>query len=285
MAKYSVGTVALAAGLGVAAGAALSVFVSHSGLLSCCFKRKGGRVWGDQPHAGWKPPQKLPTPDGISKSAMVALDPKVIGGKKCYPLIISAVVPRPVAFVSTVSKTGEQNLAPFSYFTAMHDPPCVVLCICRAGHRSGGKKDTMQNIDDTKEFTVNVLSEWFLEQANHTCGNYDAGVDEMALSGLTPLPSTKVNPPRVKESAVHMECVLKHKYETQGYNGEDTATIVVGEIVMFHVNEHVAKKTPSGSTYVGLDELQPISRLGGNTYGRSRECFDMPRPDRDWQNK
>ena len=157
--------------------------------------------------------------------------------------------------------------------------------ICRAGHRQGDKKDTMQNIDDTKEFTVNVLSEWFLEQANHTCGNYDPGVNEMALSGLTPMPSKLVKPPRVKESAVHMECKLKHKYETKGYDGKDTATVVIGEIVMFHVNEKVAKKTPSGSTYVGLEELQPISRLGGNIYGRSRECFDLPRPDRDWQKR
>mmetsp|Transcript_3926 Transcript_3926/g.11368 ORF Transcript_3926/g.11368 Transcript_3926/m.11368 type:complete len:138 (+) Transcript_3926:692-1105(+) len=133
-----------------------------------------------------------------------------------------------------------------------------------------------------------LLTLWWFptsQQANHTCGNYDPEVDEMALSGLTKLPSLKVKPPRVKESAVHMECKLKHKYETKGYDGEDTATVVVGEIVMFHVNEGVARKTPSGSTYVGLDELQPISRLGGNTYGRSRECFDLARPDRDWQKR
>ena len=275
-------SMALAAGLGAGVGAALSFYVAKK-LKASADKSKN--IWGTQPHPGWTPPEKLPVPKEIETGQMVAIDPKVIGGKKCYPLIISAVVPRPVAFVSTMSKKGKQNLAPFSYFTAFHDPPCVVICICRAGHRGGDKKDTMQNIDDTKEFTVNVLSEWFLEQANHTCGNYDAGVNEMDLSGLTPLPSTKVKPPRVKESAVHMECKLKHKYETKGYNGEDTATVVIGEIVMFHVNEHVAKKTPSGSTYVGLEELEPISRLGGNIYGRSRECFDLARPDRDWQKR
>ena len=128
-----------------------------------------------------------------------------------------------------------------------------------------------------REFTVNIISDWFVEAANHTCGNYDPGVDEMSLSGLTPLPSTRVKPPRVQESAVQMECVVKHKYEAKGYAGEDTATVVVGEIVMFHVHEKVQKSTPSGSAYVGLEELQPISRMGGNTYGRSREGFDMPR--------
>ena len=276
--KYS--AVAFAAGLGLSVGAALSFYLARKASRSAAPK-----IWGTQPHPGWEPPKKLPVPPAIENGKMVAIDPRVIGGKKCYPLIISAVVPRPIAFVSTVSKDGQQNLAPFSYFTAMHDPPCVVICVNRAAHRNGGKKDTMANIDETKEFTVSVLSEWFLEQANHTCGNYDEDVDEMALSGLTKEPSLKVKPPRVKESAVHMECKLKHKYETKGYNGEDTATIVVGEIVMFHVNESVAKKTPSGSTYVGLEELQPISRLGGNTYGRSRECFDLARPDRDWQKR
>jgi flavin reductase (DIM6/NTAB) family NADH-FMN oxidoreductase RutF len=280
--KYSGVMVALAAGLGAGIGATLTLLLARTRRQK---KSKNVQVWGTQPHPGWTPPEKLPVREAIKNADMMAIDPRVIGGKKCYPLIISTVVPRPVAFVSTLSKNGDQNLAPFSYFTAFHDPPCGVIVVCRAGHRNGGKKDTMQNIDDTKEFTVNVLSEWFLEQANHTCGNYDADVNEMELSGLTTLPSLKVKPPRVKESAVHMECKLKHKYETTGYNGEDTATVVVGEIVMFHVNEHVAKKTPSGSTYVGLEELEPISRLGGNIYGRSRECFDMPRPDRDWQSK
>lgn len=279
--KFSGASVAVAAGLGLSVGIAVS-YLARKLQKSC---KASAPVWGAQPHPNWEPPQQLPVPEAIANGKMVEIDPRVIGGKKCYPLIISTVVPRPVAFVSTLSKSGQQNLAPFSYFTAFHDPPCVVICICRAGHRGGYKKDTMRNIDDTKEFTVSVLSEWFLEQANHTCGNYEPEVDEMALSGLTKIPSVKVKPPRVKESAVHMECKLKHKYETTGYDGQDTATVVIGEIVLFHVNEAVAKKTPSGSTYVDLDGLKPIGRLGGNIYGRSKECFDLARPDRDWKKR
>ena len=162
--KYSGAAVALAAGVGLSVGAAVGLLLARKAAKAS--KAAGSGVWGSQPHPGWEPPMKLKAPEAIEKGKMVAIDPRVIGGKKCYPLIISAVVPRPVAFVSTLSKSGEQNLAPFSYFTAMHDPPCVVLCICRAGHRQGGKKDTMANIDDTKEFTVNVLSEWFLEQVS-----------------------------------------------------------------------------------------------------------------------
>jgi hypothetical protein len=147
---------------------------------------------------------------------------------------------------------GRRNLAPYSYFGVMsHDPPHVCIGICASRSKPGGQKDTLRNILDTKgralarrvlslasvlpvlsgndgsglatpepigpglvcaEFTLSMMSDWFVESANHTCGEFDADVDELELVGLTPIPSVKVTPPRVKESAVHMECKLVHTY-------------------------------------------------------------------------
>jgi flavin reductase (DIM6/NTAB) family NADH-FMN oxidoreductase RutF len=131
-----------------------------------------------------------------------------------------------------------------------------------------------------REFVVNIISEWYVEAANHCCGNFDYGDDEMQLSGLTPLPSVKVAPPRVAESAVQLECKLAHTYEVKDANGKVTTTIVIGRVLMVHVAEAVAGASPTGKLIVDVDKLFPISRLGGNTYGRSEGLFDLPRPDR-----
>ena len=125
--------VAVAAAAGIGAGAALALaaarLASRRGLGKSVAPAP---VWGAAPHPEWTPPQRMDAPAAIANGKMIAIDPRKIGGKRCYPLIISAVVPRPVAFVSTTSRSGAQNLAPFSYFTAFHDPPHVVLCICRS---------------------------------------------------------------------------------------------------------------------------------------------------------
>ncbi|CAN0362239.1 unnamed protein product, partial [Laminaria digitata] len=118
------------------------------------------------------------------------------------------VIPRPVAFVSTQAADGTVNLSPFSYFnTVGHDPPMLAVSICR--NHDGGKKDTLVNIEASGEFVVSIISDWFVEAANHTCGSFPPEVDEMELSGLTPAKSTIVSPPRVKESGMNMECKVR----------------------------------------------------------------------------
>lgn len=102
----------------------------------------------------------------------------------------------------------------------------------------------------------------------------------MTLSGLTPVPSLKIKPPRVAESAVQLECVLRHTYEAKGPGGKGGSTVVIAEVVMWHVAQGVAGASPSGKLVVDVAKLKPISRLGGNTYGRTSGLFDLPRPDR-----
>lgn len=243
-------------------------------------KGKVPSLRGPPPHPDWRPPQKQPLP--FPGSEMHTVDPSQTASDVLYPLIISAVVPRPIAFVSTQSAQGVGNLAPFSYFNVMsHNPPHVAIGFATSQLRPHGRKDTLVNVLETGEFVVNIMSEWFIEAANHTCGNFDYGDNEMELAGLTPLPSVKVKPPRVAESALHMECVLRHSYELkEPRSGRVTGTIVIGEVVLMHVHEGVAGRSPSGKLVVDIDKYRPMSRLGGNTYARTSGLFDLPRPDR-----
>jgi len=112
--------------------------------------------------------------------------------------MISAYAPRPIAFVSTLSASGEGNLAPFSYSGVFgHDPPVVGFSVCRNRSSPDGKKDTLANIEATGEFVVCVMSDWFVEAANHCCSSFPRGIDEFDESGLTRKPSLRVKPPRV----------------------------------------------------------------------------------------
>ncbi|ODQ83261.1 hypothetical protein BABINDRAFT_159695 [Babjeviella inositovora NRRL Y-12698] len=195
-----------------------------------------------------------------------------------YKMLISAITPRPIGFVSTVGVNGTRNLAPFSYFTLVnHDPPIFVVGF------SGGKgnpKDTCKNILETGELTINIISEWFVEAANFCCTNSPYGTDEWMLSGLTPLPSTKVKPAHVAESAFSVEGRLIHSHEwtSKADPSRPTGTLCIIEGVNFHVREDVIN---DDLNIVDIAKLKPVSRLGGITYARTVDGYEMPRPDYD----
>mmetsp|Transcript_46430 Transcript_46430/g.88647 ORF Transcript_46430/g.88647 Transcript_46430/m.88647 type:complete len:274 (-) Transcript_46430:329-1150(-) len=232
--------------------------------------------WVRPPKPQWRPGQGAPG----SATPVVTVRPKEVPGGSCYPLVISSFVPRPIALVSTVSNSGTVNLAPFSYAGAMsHDPPCIAFSVCR---KPGGvKKDTLTNIEQNGEMVVHVMSEWMVEAANHSCGNFDAEDDEFILAGLTKGPSSIVRPPRCLESGVQMECKVKHSYEIKNANNVVTATMILAEVVCFHIHKNLYDdNNGKGPTTVRLDGFEPMSRLGGNTYGTTTYVYDLPRPDR-----
>ncbi|KAI8580390.1 hypothetical protein K450DRAFT_236828 [Umbelopsis ramanniana AG] len=223
------------------------------------------------PHPAWKPQNS----QGRSEHAVqkVALDPQEIGPGNSYKLLIGGVVPRPIAFVSTRSKTGLLNLAPFSFFNVVcNDPPTVAISIAMAG---GHQKDTATNILDSGEFVVNIISEWFAEAANYTSIDAPPGQSEFQLSGLTPIDSLQVQAPRVKESAYQMECKLVHHLPIINKEGKTTFLHIIGEICMFHIDDDVVD---TNSYHVSLEKLRPLSRLGGISYGRTTEGYEIPRP-------
>jgi flavin reductase (DIM6/NTAB) family NADH-FMN oxidoreductase RutF len=189
-----------------------------------------------------------------------------------YKLMIGMVVPRPIAFVSSLDTKGIRNLAPFSYFMACSaDPP--VVCFVTA-HRSGPlpSKDTLTNILATKEFVVNIVSEEFADKMNLTAAEVAPDIDEFTLSGLTPLASELVQPPRVAESHAHMECRLRQILPIANESGMAN-TIIFGDVLRFHVDEAVIE-----GYKIDPDKLRAIGRMGGPTYARTRDRFDLIRP-------
>jgi flavin reductase (DIM6/NTAB) family NADH-FMN oxidoreductase RutF len=193
------------------------------------------------------------------------LDPKSVTPGAFYQFMISVVVPRPIAFVSTMSPGGQLNVAPFSYFNAItNQPPLLGISINRRG---GLPKDTLRNIEQTGEFVVNTVDEALGPRMVQTSGDWPEDVDEFQLTGLTPVPSDLVKPPRVGESPVSMECRLHRTIEL------GATFFVVGEIVRAHVKNEVLT-----NGRVDVEKLRPLGRLGGDGYSVVREVIHMPRP-------
>lgn len=199
------------------------------------------------------------------------IDPRATGYLDVYKLLIGAIVPRPIAFVSTVSPEGIRNLAPFSFFTGVSaNPPVICFCPVR---RTGPnpQKDTLRNISATREFVVNVVSEEFAQQMNVCSAEFPPEVDEFEASGLTAVSSDLVKPPRVKESHVHMECKLYLTIEISELPGG--GNLVLGEVVRFHVDDEYFDHFK-----IDPEKLRAIGRMGGSAYARTTDRFDMARP-------
>ena len=196
------------------------------------------------------------------------VDPASTPHRDVYKLLIGSIVPRPIAFVSTVSSEGIHNLAPFSFFNAIcGEPPTIAFSTSFREPR----KDTYVNVKTTGEFVVNIVSEKIAEQMNLASGEYPFGVDEFALSGLTALASDLVRPPRVKESHVNMECKLVQVIDVSTRPGG--GSLIIGEVVRFHIDDAIVE-----NFRVDPDKLRAVGRMGGNDYARTRDRFEMIRP-------
>lgn len=203
-----------------------------------------------------------------------SVDFNAIPAQERYKIIIGAIVPRPIALISTIGPDGSGNLAPFSFFNGVSsNPACLVVSIASKVDTSGGKKDTLHNIERTGEFVVNSVTSWMLDQAVHSAASYPYGIDEMLKAGLTPIASLKVKAPRVRESAVQFECTL-HKLVEIGDGSPGSSTLVIGQIQMAHIAEQAI--TPDGR--VDLTSLQPIGRLGGVSYAELGAILNRPVP-------
>lgn len=199
----------------------------------------------------------------------MTIDPQAVSAAIAYRLLTSAVVPRPIGFISSLSPEGIANLAPFSFFNAVcGEPPMIMFC---ASNRHP-LKDTLRNVQTMREFVVNIVSEEIAGQMNLTAADYASDVSEFDVSGLTPVPSDIVRPPRVLESPVNMECRVHDILEvsTRPMGG----SIVIGEVIRFHVRDSIIDK----DMFIDPGKLKPIARLGGPSYSHIRDRFDMIRP-------
>ncbi len=215
------------------------------------------------------------TAPSSSGSPMLTFDPAACQPREVYKLMTGIIVPRPVALVSTVDRNGVANLAPFSFFSGVGSvPPTVLFCPAlrpAAGLEAGQHKDTLRNVEDTREFVINVVSEAIAAAANATAAEVAPDVDEFLLAGLTPVPSEAVRPPRVAESPAQMECRLLQVIYTSHAPG--SGVIVLGEVVRFHVREDLVddfRVDPAG--------LDAVGRMAGNTWVRTHDRVELVRP-------
>lgn len=198
-------------------------------------------------------------------------DPADLSFADVHKLMIGSIVPRPIAFVSTISKDGKNNIAPFSYFNGVcSKPPTIMFAPARRGW-DGKEKDTLVNIRDNKQFVVNIVSENIVEQMVMCATDFDPTVDEFDISRLNAQTSKKVLPPRLKESKVSFECELNQIVEI-GDKNPGSGFIVIGTIVLFHIDDSIYE-----SGHIRLDKLEPIGRLAGNWYTRPNDNFEIIR--------
>ena len=201
---------------------------------------------------------------------MKSIDPDELAPRDVYRLMISAIVPRPIALVSTLSAEGQPNLAPFSYFAGVSArPPLLSISI---GRGTSGDKDTLRNIRATHGFVVNIVNRDIAKQMVVTSGEYTSDVDEFRVAGLTPLASEVVMPARVKESPLHLECRAVDLFDAPG--GAEV-TLVIGRILRFHVSPAVFDREKGVVDPVGLN---PVGRLGGDLYATLSPPFSLARP-------
>lgn len=189
-----------------------------------------------------------------------------------YKLLIGSVVPRPIAWVSTMSAAGEVNLAPFSYFTIAATVPMTLIFCPQIPTTTGQHKDTLRNIRAVPEFVVNITNEDTAESMNMTATELPHGASEFAWAGVTPAPSQSIRVPRVEEAPISFECRLQRIVTISDAPGGGSA--VFGEVQLAHIREDLYD-VQTGR--IALDKLRPIGRLAGNSYSRVRDVFDLAR--------
>lgn len=203
---------------------------------------------------------------------MPDIDPSQLPEHDVYKLMSGAIVPRPIAWVSTVSADGLPNLAPFSFFNAVCEDPPTLLFSTSIRKVDGQAKDTYHNIVATGEFVVNFVTEALAEAMNLTAVEAPPHVNEFERAGLTAAPSLRVRPPYVAESPIQFECRLS-EIVTVG-NGIGGGYVILGTIVHMRFADSVYRD----NNYVDIDAYQPVGRLAGADYARVTNRFALQRP-------
>jgi flavin reductase (DIM6/NTAB) family NADH-FMN oxidoreductase RutF len=196
------------------------------------------------------------------------IDPDTLDPQSRYKLLIGSVVPRPIAWTSTVSREGVHNLAPFSFFTvASRNPPMLCISMGPRADQPPDTKDTLSNIAEMGEFVINIVSLPLSNAMYESSRTHPPKADEFEKAGLTPAPCEVVAAPRVEEAAVSMECLLDRVLQL------GTDHLVIGRMVRFHVRDELYE-----NGRIDVAKLQPLGRLAGN-YTKVETIFELPSED------
>lgn len=204
---------------------------------------------------------------------MLTINPKEIPVAKMHSYLLGAVVPRPIAFASTMDLQGNVNLSPFSFFNVFSaNPPILIFSPARRG-RDNTTKHTFENVNEVPEVSINIVSFEIVQQASLSSVEYAKGVDEFVKSGLTPRASQVIKPPCVAESPISFECTVNQIIPLGKEGG--AGNLIISEILLMHINEQV----------LGIDgkidpnKLDAVARMGGDLYSRSKGyVFKVPKP-------
>ena len=197
------------------------------------------------------------------------IDPSELDPQSVYKLLIGSVVPRPIAWTSTVSTGGVRNLAPFSFFTvASRQPPMLCISVGPRVDSNVPTKDTLDNVEETGEFVVNIVSLSLSNTMFESSKSHPPEADEFEKAGLTPAPCEVVGAPRVEEAGVSMECLLDRVLPL----GSDH--LVIGRMVRFHVRDELYGENGR----IDVAGLDPLGRLAGD-YTKVETVFELPKDD------
>ena len=185
----------------------------------------------------------------------------------------SLVVPRPIGWISSQDRNGVVNLAPYSFFNGVATEPPTVMFSSNGVHSEGSYKDSVKNVRDTGEFVCNLATWETREAMNTTSAMVARSVDEFELSGLTPVPSELVKPPRVKESPVHLECTYLQTVELPCDKPEQSNLVVFGQVIGIHIDDSIIS-----DGMIDMNVFKPIARLGYFDYSVVDNVFTMRRP-------
>lgn len=203
---------------------------------------------------------------------MRSIDPASRSERDNYKFMIGSIIPRPIAWVTTLTPSGTVNAAPFSYFTIVTaNPPMIAVSVQR---KNGVMKDTARNAADLGEFVVHADDERSVAQMNQTAASLGPEESEVEAAGLTTVPSEAVRVPGIAESPIRMECILERSISLGGTDGAPACDLLIGRIVRFHVEERLYDE----HGHIDAAALKPVSRLAGNSYALLGDTFEIERP-------
>lgn len=202
---------------------------------------------------------------------MQKVDPDQLSERENYKFLTGSIIPRPVAFVTTLSETGVLNAAPFSYFNIVSsNPPMISISIQR---QQGSMKDTARNAEAQSAFVVHISDESYVEELNATAQPLPPEESEISLTNLSAVNSEKIRVPGIQEAKIRMECMLEQKITLGETKEGPSCDLLIGRVVQYHIREELYE-----NGRIDAKELAPISRLAGNFYAKLGDIFELKRP-------
>jgi flavin reductase (DIM6/NTAB) family NADH-FMN oxidoreductase RutF len=204
---------------------------------------------------------------------MLSIDPKEISTPQLHGYLLGAVAPRPICFASTVDAEGNVNLSPYSFFNVFSANPPIMIFSPARRVRDNTTKHTLENVLETKEVVINIVSHAMVQQMRLSSTEYDKGINEFTKAGFTEVPSEKVKPPRVAEAPVQFECKVKDVIALGSEGG--AGNLVIAEVVQLHVDPSIL----DADGKIDPVKIDTVSRLGGNWYSRAKKgLFEVEKP-------